>query len=75
MPRRRWLGATGRCRVMCNRRVVGVARGRLLKGEGIAATGDQRRAAATFRVVFQVSAWVWLTGQRRGRGVGVLREL
>jgi len=52
VPLAAWLAASGRCTVRCGSRVVGIARGKLLKGEGIVATGDQRRSGERFRLVF-----------------------
>mmetsp|Transcript_15295 Transcript_15295/g.53765 ORF Transcript_15295/g.53765 Transcript_15295/m.53765 type:complete len:439 (-) Transcript_15295:270-1586(-) len=55
-PLAEWLKASGKCELKLGCEVLGIGRGRFLKSDAIAATGDKRRIGKPFRVVFRDTA-------------------
>ncbi len=53
LPLATYLQATGRCTIQEHCSVVGLARGHLLKKEGIGAVGDERRKTLPFRALLR----------------------
>ena len=53
LPLAAWLRASGRCEIVEGRAVAGLGRGALLKKEGVAAIGDDRRSSAPFRALLR----------------------
>ena len=53
LPLASYLQATGRCTIQEHCSVVGLARGHLLKKEGIGAVGDSRRETLPFRALLR----------------------